>query len=154
MARTKWLASLSDGTTAVEGQDQFYSHKGDLSPWQKLKAHLEETGLHITGIRVQVFKTGEATRTYNLPSMHRTPGGNHGRWASLYPVIPDGYDCWRWVTVNLNTGEHEHEIEIRAYYHDRPDVSLIVDEDEGNECWVVPHIPKAEVLENQVEEPA
>lgn len=144
--KAKWLASLSDGSTAIEGEGLFAIVTNEPSPWQKLTAHLEAAGLHITHMRIQVSRPGEATRTYNLPSQRTTPEGTHERWVSLYPIIPERYNYWRWVTGSLGAdgGDEEgHEIEIRAYFADYPDISLIVDENEGTECWVVFHEKKA-----------
>jgi len=148
MAKTKWLAALSDGTTAVEGIPPFADVKDELSPWNKLLAHLKANSLHITGMRIQVSKPGEATRTYNLPSQQRTPKGNHEKWVKLWTVIPDSYKYRRWVTATLGSGRLCRHIEIRACFTDRPDISLFVDMDEGNECWVVLHEEKPD--NNQV----
>lgn len=138
MVTSKWLAALSDGTTAVEGKDAFAAVKGELSPWQKLLRYQDEHGVHITGMRVQISKPGEATRTYNLPSFNKTPKGNHEKWVTLYPRDPGTYSYRRWVTCSLTAEEDRHHIEIRAEYADFA-VSLFVDEDEGNESWVVIH---------------
>ena len=137
MVTTKWLASLSDGTTAIEGISPFAEIDGELSPWQKLMAHISTLGLRITGLRIQVSKTSEATRTYNLPNCTVTPKGNHERWNTLSPIQPSNYNYFRWVTQSM-TGEAKKQIEIRAYYPTHI-VSLFVDEDEGNESWVVVH---------------
>ena len=138
MVKTKWLAALSDGTMAVEGVAPFAEVKDELSPWQKLLAYLAEHDVHITGMRVQVSKCGEATRTYNLPSFNKTPEGNHEKWVTLYPRDPASYTYRRWVTCSLTTKEERHHIEVCAHYADFS-VSLFVDEDEGNESWVVVH---------------
>ena len=138
MVRTKWLAALSDGTTAVEGIAPFADIQDELSPWNKLLTYLEVNNLHITGMRIQVSKPGEATRTYNLPSFNKTPKGNHEKWAKLFPRDPSGYRYGRWLTCSSTTEEDRHQIEIRAEYADFA-VSLFVDEDEGNESWVVVH---------------
>lgn len=139
MVRTKWLASLSDGSTAIEGVAPFEMVPGELSPWLKLKAHMASCGISITGMRIQVEKPGEATRTYNLPSLNKTPAGNHEKWVTLRPRDPARYDYRRWVTRTITCdGSERHHIEIRAEY-DGYAVSLFVDEDEGNESWVVVH---------------
>jgi hypothetical protein len=138
MVKTKWLASLSDGTLAIEGVEPFADVAGELSPWQKLLAYLEPHTVYITGMRVQVFKDGEATRTYNLPSFNKTPEGNHQKWTKLRPFDPHYYTYRRWVTCSSTTEKDHHQIEVRAHYVGYS-VSLFVDEDEGNECWVVVH---------------
>lgn len=138
MVKTKWLAALSDGTTVVEGVAPFDVVKNEPSPWQKLKKHLAEHDLHITGMRVQVSKPGEATRTYNLPSFNKTPAGNHEKWVTLRPTDPTSYSHQRWATFTALRNETRKHIEISACYGDFT-VSLFVDEDEGNEAWVVVH---------------
>jgi hypothetical protein len=138
MVRTRWLAALSDGTVAIEGIAPFEEIENELSPWQKLLAHLDAKGLYITGMRIQVFKCGEPARTYNLPSYNKTPKGNHEKWVTLRPRDPLDYSYRRWVTRSLTTKEERHHIEVRAEYASFS-VSLFVDEDEGNESWVVVH---------------
>lgn len=138
MVRTKWLAALSDGTTAIEGVTPFTKVKDELSPWQKLLVHLETNDLHITGMRVQVSALREPIRTYNLPSFNKTPKGNHEKWVKLRPRDPVGYSYRHWETVCLTGPGRRHHIEIRAHYENFC-VSLFVDEDEGNESWVVVH---------------
>lgn len=139
MVKTKWLASLSDGTTAIENEGQFKEIAGELSPWQKFLIHLSEKDLHITGMRIQVERLGGSTQTYNLPSFNKTSEGNHEKWVTLRPMIPESYNYFRWVTKSLTDYTLvRHYIEIRAIYADFS-VSLFVDENEGNESWVVLH---------------
>ena len=136
MVRTKWLAALSNGTTAIEGVPPYENVKNEPSPWNRLLAHLSDTGLHITGMRVQVGTS--PVRTYNLPSFNKTPEGNHEKWVALRPCDPVKYTYRRWITQPLTRAPGQHHIEIRAHYEDFS-VSLFVDEDEGNEAWVVVH---------------
>ena len=77
MVITKWLASLSDGTTVVEGLSPYEVIKGEDSPWLRLIAYIEAhpgvlnklTGklehIHIAGLRIQVKKDKEGR--YYLP---------------------------------------------------------------------------------------
>lgn len=137
--KTKWLASLSDGSTAIEGIEPFHVIPGELSPWLRLQNHLIVCDLYITGMRIQVEKPGDATRTYNLPSHNTTPEGKHERWRSLRPLLPESYNYFRWVTRDIVPGSTEQrQIEVRAVYEGFT-VSLFVDENEGNESWVVIH---------------
>lgn len=137
--KTKWLASLSDGTTAIEGDGQYTETAGGLSPWLTLQKHLANTGLHITGMRIQVSKTGKAIRTYNLPSRHKTPSGKHEKWPAIRPMVPQQYNYFRWIASSRGDGiPPQRHIEIRSIYGDVI-VSLFVDENEGNESWVVVH---------------
>lgn len=137
--KARWLASLSDGTTAIEGKPPFEEIAGEPSPWQKLLLHLARSKLEITGLRIQVEKEGEPVRTFNLPS--KSP---KQRWASLNPLIPTGFNYFRRVEQfmeptqdgKLQPTQGRRFIEIHAYYP-QFELVLIVDEDEGNECWVV-----------------
>ena len=160
--RTKWLAALSDGTTAIEGDEPFTIAKDEPSPMQKLLAHLEANkgptpelpeGLRITGMRVQVFKPGEATHTYNAPTQQQTPEGNHEKWVSLRPKFPIHYDCFRWRTSALYSGKNQHQIELRSFFADGSIISLFIDQDEGNECWVVRHKSKDQDEKSRIEAP-
>ena len=141
--KTKWLASLSDGSTAIEGDGVFIKVPGTLSPWLYLQAVLKNSGRHITGMRIQVEKPGEATRTYNLPSLKTRPDGKHEHWRHLRPRPPVSFDYFRACTAVMGPdGNYRNiegqAIEIRAIYEDFI-VSLFVDEREGNESWVVVH---------------
>lgn len=135
---TKWLASLSDGTTAIEGMEPFAEIAGELSPWLRLQDHLKACALHITGMRIQVTRPGEATKNYNLPSLKTSPNGRHERWPALRPIVPQSYDYFRTVSGIQGGKITEQAIEIRAIYGDVV-VSLFVDETEGNESWIVIH---------------
>ena len=135
---TKWIASLSDGSTAVEGTPPF-DDEYTISAWQKLRRHMDRNHLHITGMRVQATVEGQPTRTYNLPSMKITQAGRHERFHTLSPHIPLNYNYYRWVEGDIYNMEPEkRHIEIRAIYEDFT-VSLFVDEIEGTESWVVVH---------------
>ena len=138
MVTTKWLASLSDGTIAIEFLPPFEEINGELSPWNKLKAHMEENNLFITGLRVQVEKSGEATKTYNLPSSNCNKDGTHEKWSGVKPIIPIGYNYYRRIRRSLTTPEVKHYIEIIASFP-KFNVSIFIDEDEGNESWSVIH---------------
>jgi len=137
MVTAKWIASLSDGTTAVEGEGLFT--RGGAPMWERLLAHVKENGLSITGLRIQVEKDGEAVRTYNAPSCNsdrRT--GTHEKWNYIRPVAPNSYTCRRvseWVMGGPSGTTH---IEILTEFDDY-NVSLFIDVQEGTESWVVVH---------------
>lgn len=135
----RWLASLSNGETLVEGKGLLEEIKGEPSPWAKLIAYINANNLHITGLRVQVKKDSEPTKTYNLPSFNITKSGTHEKWNTVNPITPNSYDHYRWVTKAItDSSPTQRHIEIRAIYDDFF-VSLFVDELEGNECWTVVH---------------
>ena len=142
MVTTKWLASLSDGTTAVEGEGKF-AQGGGVLMWDKLLAHLLENNLTMTALRVQVLKGGEPTNPYNLPSCRLdNKSGQHEKWNYIHPMVPHSYEVRRCVTRAMNTGgkilAEQIQIEAIARYDDFT-VSLFVDQNEGNEAWVVIH---------------
>ena len=137
--KTKWLASLSDGATAVEGIAPLEEIPGGLSPWRRLRAHLAATGLHITGMRIQVARPGEACRTYNLPTKSVGPTGE--LWQCLQQQrVPEGYAHFRIVSSVRGSddsvlAERSYNV-VMAVYGSGTGVALIVDESEGTECWV------------------
>lgn len=147
--KARWLVSLSNGETAIEGKSPFEEIIGELSPWQKLTRYLASNKLTITGIRIQVDVDELPTRTFNLPSL-----SPKAKWQNLKPILPTGFNYFRRVEQTmladsvdeegihgLRAKDQHHFIEIHAYY---PTFTLlvIVDEDEGNESWSM-IIPKA-----------
>lgn len=138
MVITKWLASLSDGTTVVEGMPPYEIIEGEPSPWLRLQAHLEKEGLYITGLRVQVKKDEEATRTYNLPSFNCNQNGTHEKWTKVNVLVPIGFDYYRRERHSLTTNEIRKYIQITAIF-ELFEISLFIDELEGTESWSVPH---------------
>ena len=96
MVKAKWLASLSNGMTAIEGTPPFHVIPGELSPWLRLQEYLKEHDVHITGMRLQVERAGEPVKTYNLPS-YRTndKSGKHERWNFIKPLKPLRYNYGR-----------------------------------------------------------
>ena len=118
MVKTKWLASLSDGTTVIEGKAPFAEVEGELSPWNKLLKHLEENDLHITGLRIQVKRNNESIKTYNLPSFNCNRNGSHEKWNDITPMPPVRYDYHRRIRRSLTTSEIKKYIEIEAIYPD------------------------------------
>ena len=47
IVETKWVASLSDGSTAVERAEPFDEVSGGISSWQQLTEHISKNHLHI-----------------------------------------------------------------------------------------------------------
>ena len=138
--KCKWVASLSNGATAIEGTAPFEIIAGELSPWLRLRQYLQDTGFHITGMRVQVSKSGKPTHTYNMPSMHATPDGSHPRWAKLVPRIPINFNYMRAAGQILTpTGEYQQRDILIAAEYDDFIVFLGIDETDGNESWIVIH---------------
>ena len=139
---TKWVASLSDGSTAIEGVEPFDEVSGGISAWQQLKQHIFDNNLHITGMRIQATKLGHPTYTYNLPSLGSSnlrANGKHRKFRHIKPTQPISYDYFRYIETDMyQKYKEERYIEIRAIYEDFT-VSLFVDETEGSESWVAIH---------------
>jgi hypothetical protein len=140
--KARWLVSLSNGETAIEGKTPYEEILGELSPWQRLIRYIALNKLRITTIRIQVEVDNLPVRTFNLPSL-----SPKAKWGNLKPILPTGFNYFRRVEQTLTpesideTGMHglhptgeAHFIEIHAYY---PEFTLvtIVDEDTGNESW-------------------
>jgi hypothetical protein len=150
---TRWLASISDGSIALEGKAPFHVIPGELSPWLRLQRYLADNKLRITGLRIQVEVDGQPIRTYNSPSL-----SPKSRWSYLNPVLPIRFDYFRryarpFLAMDVKpggsmegiqaTGPEEKHIEIHTIY---PGFTLItiVEETEGNESWTV-IIPNTEI---------
>lgn len=140
--KARWLVSLSNGDTAIEGKAPYEEIEGELSPWQRLIRFVALNKLQITTIRIQVDVDDLPTRTFNLPSL-----SPKAKWGNLKPILPSGFNYFRRVEQTmipdyvdekgihgLHPTNEKHFIEIHAFY---PTFNLvtIVDEDEGNESW-------------------
>lgn len=141
MVKAKWLASLNDGTTAIENEGDFIAGP-EGSPWTKLEKYVEEKGLHITGLRVQVERDGEAVRTYVMPSLGNVnKDGCHVRWRFMRPLPVDSYLAVRGACASMGTGgQQARDMYIRciAEYQDFV-LSMVIDVAEGTEVSVVIH---------------
>lgn len=135
--KIRWLASLSDGSTAIEGEPPFHSVRGELSPWGKLLKHIEESGHKITGMRVQIERDGLPTMTINLPSL-RTDGrsGRHERYTHITPRLPIRFEQGRRIEGTVGGAVDWSHLFIAAVYEDY-EVIIFVDEKDGNEAWIV-----------------
>ena len=135
--KTKWLASLSDGTTVIEGDPPFDFEPGEISPWQKLLKHIKNNDLSITGMRVQIERYGIPTMTINLPSL-RTDGmtGTHERYTHIKPLLPIKFEHGRRIESTVGGSIDWSHLFISAVYEDY-EVIVFVDEAEGNEAWVI-----------------
>ena len=51
----KWIVSLSDGRTVGEDDGDILQHSQRVSPWGRLQEILQEEGVRITQLRVQVL---------------------------------------------------------------------------------------------------
>jgi hypothetical protein len=58
----KWVATLSDGTTAVEHTGSFMLEEGKRKPWPRLTDYLAQNDLYLTSLRLNFLG-----RTIHLP---------------------------------------------------------------------------------------
>lgn len=145
--QARWLVSLSDGTTAIEGKTPYEEINGQLSPWQRLIQHISTNNLSITAIRIEleIEKDGQIfTHHYNLPS--KSP---KQKWANLKPILPTHFDYHRRVSLELGNATvndkggldvkplgETHYIEITAYFP-HFNLMILVDEDNASESWSI-----------------
>ena len=52
MSDLRWIATLSDGTTAVEHSGEYTIIPGERKPWVRLARDLGEKGLYLTSLRI------------------------------------------------------------------------------------------------------
>lgn len=137
-----WLASLSNGETAIEGKTPYNEIAGIESPYQRLRLYCSKNKLLITNIRLQIQVDDQPVRTFNLPSL-----SPKAKWLNRKPIMPIAFDYFRTVEqdmkaepaeggymVKRNPEGDRRYIEAHAIYEDYKLV-IIVDEDEGNESW-------------------
>ena len=122
----RWFASLSNGENAVEGKGEFAEIKGELSPWQKLQAYIQENNLTITGMQIR-----SEGKVFTLPSSEPKFGGK----------VPLGYKYFRKVAADMMS-DNPKDIKLAELYiciqavYENFTVSLFVDEFNSNNSWV------------------
>jgi hypothetical protein len=128
--KTKWFASLSDGSTVYEEKGDFKTIKGELSPWQRLLKHLDN-GIKITSISLY---TDDGKR-FNLPSAGKNPKFKEFAEAPK----PTSYNFFRKAGADIMNGKAEsYEVYavIEAIYPDKK-LQLWVSESNSNNSWAV-----------------
>lgn len=151
MIKTRWLASLSNGETAIEGKERFAEIASEQSPWQKLLHYIGKNKLSITSLRIQVEKDGKTVNTFHLPT--KSGGYRFSHLSSLKPiqfnyhrrlvqdVTAEQLASGR-IDINTDAVSTEKFIEIDAIY-DSVVMRILVDENTGTNSWVQ-LIPKNE----------
>jgi len=114
-----WVATLSDGTTAVEHRGKFKVIRGERKPWVRLIKNLK--GRKITSLRLRIGK-----RTIHAPK--------EGKWQCKQPEY---YSLCYHVEVEdvLSKGKETHFIDLGAHY-DNFTVHYIQDITQKNNSWV------------------
>ncbi len=54
MADVKWVATLSDGTTAAEESGEWKEIPGERKPWVRLMEYTNKNRLHLTSLRLNI----------------------------------------------------------------------------------------------------
>ena len=129
----KWIATLSDGATAVEHKGEYKIIPGERKPWVRLCRNLASEGKWITSLRVQIGK-----KTVHLP---RIEGKFKTRPPKYYSL------CYHMELDDIfGTPKEKHFIDLSAHYGDFA-VHYIQDITEGNNAWVT-------VTDNDAVEPS
>lgn len=128
-ASIKWVATLSDGSTAVENSGEYQLVPGERKPWVRLTKFLADNDLHLTSLRLN-FRG----RTIHMPrsNFDRFGLNEHSRAPSFYSLqyILEG-EIGQGGVVN-----QKEFIELTSHY-DVYEVHYIQDVADGNNSWVV-----------------
>lgn len=123
----RWIATLSDGTTAVEHTGEYKIVPGERKPWVRLTKILAENDLHLTSLRLN-FRG----RTVHMPRP------NFDRF-SLGDVnaAPSFYSLQYFLEAEIGDEmKQNHFTDLVAHYDDFQ-VHYIQDLEDGNTSWVV-----------------
>jgi hypothetical protein len=126
----KWIATLSDGTTAAEHTGNWTLIPGERKPWIRLCKYAAQNGLTITSLRLN-FRG----RTIHLPR------SNFDRFdMNATSRSPLYYSLAYHVELDMTDGDLDNQtrfIDIAAHYPDEIAVHYIQDTTDGNNSWVV-----------------
>lgn len=122
----KWVATLSDGSTAAEESGHWRTVPGERKPWVRLCAFAEQEGLHITSLRLNIDG-----RTIHMPREA------FARF-SLEGLTPSFYSVSHHLEVDDPLGEARRSDFISLATH-FPDFTIhyVQDTNDGNNSWVV-----------------
>jgi len=117
-----WVATLSDGTTAVENLGEWGIIPGQRKPWVRLCEKLATEGKYITSLRLRI---GE--RTIHLPRIeNKFPSKAPSYYSLCYHLEVDDV---------LGGMKEKYFIDLAAHYDDFA-VHYIQDTTEGNNSWI------------------
>ena len=129
----RWSVSLSNGETIHEGKGEYEEKDGELSPWQKLLAHIAECGASITSLTLST----ESGATFALPSAGKNP-----RFKAFADAPkPVGYKMFRKIGVDVvskdgGMGKEELYTCAEAQYEDGRKMQIWVSEETHN-AWTL-----------------
>lgn len=126
----QWSVGLSNGENAYEGVGCFAMVPGELSPWQKLMAHIVDKQLSITSIGL---RTADG-RMFSLPSAGRNPKFK----AFDDAPKPIDYKFYRKIAGDVTGGEMKDpdQFTVIVALYDGYQTQLWVNEKTLN-CWVL-----------------
>lgn len=128
MTDVKWVATISDGTTAAEHSGEYSIIPGKRKPWVRLTEDLHKKGLHLTSLRLNYDG-----RTIHMPRAKFDRFGLNSK-----SVPPEFYSLNYLIEGSLAPGgvlEQDNFIDLVAHYNDFQ-VHYIQDIQNGNNAWV------------------
>lgn len=123
----RFVATLSDGTTAVEESGEWTTKFGERKPWVRLTQFAAKNKLHLTSLRLNL-----GGRTIHMPRE------KFDRF-SLDCITPNFYSLNYHLEIDdigQGGGSQTHFIDLAAHFDDFS-VHYIQDVSQGNNSWVV-----------------
>lgn len=131
MADATWVATLSDGTTAVEETGRWKTIPGERKPWVRLADFAHQKGLYLTSLRVNFDG-----RTIHLP---REKFGRFG--LEDHVLAPRYYSLEYCVEAEMNEqgsfGDEKLFIKLAAHFEDELAVNLVQQLNDQDISWIV-----------------
>jgi hypothetical protein len=124
----RWVATLSDGTTAVEKSGEYSIKPGERKPWVRLCSFLVENDLHLTSLRL-VYRG----RTIHLPRP------DFGRFDLFEKALdPHSYSLQYHMEADTTSGSWVQSkfIDLAAHFEDDLAVHYIHELEDGNTSWI------------------
>lgn len=124
-----WKVSLSNGETLYSGKGDYIPAPDKLSPWNRLKKHMQDHDLRITSLSAY----SDDGRTFNLPSAGRNPRSPIFKDQATQPI---GYNFFYCATssTNANFDDASSYIVIEAIY-EKYKLQIWVDRNNPDHCW-------------------
>jgi len=129
-ADVRWVATLSDGTTAVEHSGEYTVVPGQRKPWVRLCEFAGNNGLHLTSLRLNykgrtIHMPREKLDRFSLQDKIRAPLS----YSLHYHLEAD-------MPIAGGPLNETHFINLVAHYPDDA-VHYVQDITDGNNSWVI-----------------
>ena len=129
-ADIKWIATLSNGATAVEHSGEYSIIPGERKPWVRLTEFLTINNLHLTSLRLNfrgrtIHMPRENFDRFSLNALSRSPS-----FYSLQYFLEGEMGLTGGIT------EQRHYIDLVAHF-DTFEVHYVHDLEDGNTSWVL-----------------